>query len=73
MLKKSNDNECNLIFKTPNEQFQISDLLFDFLPSSSFCELVTNTELQFQTHSITDEYIVLWKEKLGTGITGPVR
>lgn len=51
----------------------ISDLLFDFLPSSSFCELVTNTELQFQTHSITDEYIVLWKEKLGTGITGPVR
>lgn len=26
-----------------------------------------------KTHSITDEYIVLWKEKLGTGITGPVR
>ncbi|XP_062589854.1 MAP kinase-activated protein kinase 5-like [Saccostrea cucullata] len=26
-----------------------------------------------KTHSITDDYIVLWKEKLGTGITGPVR
>ncbi|XP_048752607.1 MAP kinase-activated protein kinase 5-like [Ostrea edulis] len=26
-----------------------------------------------KTYSITDDYIVLWKEKLGTGITGPVR
>ncbi|XP_022335376.2 MAP kinase-activated protein kinase 5-like [Crassostrea virginica] len=32
-----------------------------------------SSALNIKTHSITDDYIVLWKEKLGTGITGPVR